>query len=120
MFCLDTYALAEIGDGNLKFIQFLDKDFVITDLTLAEYYSVLYRDGKEDKAIYWHIKLSPFCKPVSREILIKALKYRIDNKKENLSIFDCVGYVFALENNLKFVTGDKAFKNKENVLFIQK
>ena len=120
MFCLDTYALAEIGDGNPKFTELLDKDFTITDLTLAEYYSVLYRDGKEDKAIYWHIKLSSFCKPVSREILIKALKYRIDHKKEDLSIFDCVGYIYALENNLKFVTGDKEFKNKEGVRFIQK
>ncbi len=120
MFCLDTYALAEIGNGNPKFIEFLNKQFVIADLTMAEYYSVLYRDNKEDKAIYWHSKLESFCKQVSRQILIKALKYRIDNKKEDLSIFDCVEYIFALENNLKFVTSDKAFKNKEGVLFIQK
>ena len=120
MFCLDTYALAEIGNGNPKFSEFLNKEFIITDLTMAEYYSVLYRDGKEDKAIYWHNRLSSFCKSVSREILIKALKYRIDNKKEDLSIFDCMGYIYALENNLKFVTGDKEFKNKEGVMFIQK
>ena len=120
MFCLDTYALAEIGDGNPKFLEFLNKDVVITDFALAEYYSVLYRDGNEEKAIYWHKKLAAHCQPVSREILIKALKYRIDNKKENLSIFDCVGYIFSLENNLKFVTGDRAFKNKENVMFVSK
>ncbi len=120
MFCLDTYALAEIGDGNPKYIHFLDSQFIIADLTLAEYYSVLYRDGKEDKAIYWHNRLAHFCKPVSRDILIKALKYRIDNKKENLSIFDCVGYMYSLGNNIKFVTGDIAFKNKEGILFIQK
>ena len=46
MFCLDTYALAEIGDGNPKFMEFLNKEFIITDLTLAEYYSVLYKDMK--------------------------------------------------------------------------
>ena len=120
MFCLDTYALAEIGAGNPKFMEFLNKEFVITDLTLAEYCSVLYRDGKEDKAVYWHSRLASYCKPVSREILIMALKYRIDHKKEDLSIFDCVGYIFSLESNLKFVTGDKEFKKKEGVLFIQK
>lgn len=120
MFCLDTYALAEIGEGNPKFLQFLDKEILITDFTLAEYYSVLYRDGKEEKAVYWHKKLAAFCHAVNREVLIKSLKYRIDHKKENLSIFDCVGYIFALENNLKFVTGDREFKNKENVVFIQK
>ena len=120
MLCLDTYALAEIGDGNPKFVEFLNNDIVITDFALAEYYSVLYRDGKEEKAIYWHKKLAAFCQPISREILITALKYRIDHKKENLSIFDCVGYIFSLENNLKFVTGDKAFKGKEGVMFISK
>ncbi len=120
MFCLDTYALAEIGNGNPKFSEFLNKEFIITDLTMAEYYSILYRDGKEDKAIYWCNKLAHFCKPVSREILIKALKYRIDHKKEDLSIFDCIGYIFALENNMKFVTGDRAFRNKENVIFVAK
>ena len=52
--------------------------------------------------------------------MIKALKFRVDNKRENLSIFDCIGYIYSLENNLKFVTGDKFFKNKEEVLFIQK
>ncbi len=119
MFCLDTYALAEIGDGNPKFIDFLNKEFIITDLTLAEYYSVLYREGKEDKAIYWHSILASFCKPVSREILIKALKYRIDNKKEDLSIFDCVGYIYSLENKLQFVTGDRAFEGRKGVLFIK-
>lgn len=120
MFCLDTYALAEIGNGNPKFAEFLNKEIIITDLTMAEYYSVLYRDGKEDKAIYWLNRLASFCHQVSREILIKALKYRIDNKKEDLSIFDCIGYIYSLENNLKFVTGDKEFKNKESVLFISK
>ncbi len=120
MFYLDTYALAEIGDGNPKFMELLNKEFVITDLTLAEYYSVLYRDGKEDKAIYWHSRLASFCKPVSRNILINALKYRIDNKKGDLSIFDCIGYIYALENNIKFVTGDRAFKSKEGVIFISK
>ena|SRR3989338_7166045 len=120
MFCLDTYALAEIGNGNPKFTEFLNKEFTITDLTLAEYYAILYREGKEEKAVYWHSRLASFCKPVNREILIKALKYRIDNKKEELSIFDCVGYIFALENNIKFVTGGRAFKDREGVIFIQK
>ncbi len=120
MFCLDTYALAEIGEGNPKFLDFLNKEFVITDFTMAEYYSVLYKDNKEDKAIYWHSRLSAFCEPVSRDILIKALKYRIDNKKKNLSIFDCIGYIYSLENNLQFVTGDKEFENQEGVVFIKK
>ena len=98
----------------------MNQDFVITDLTLAEFYSILYRQNEESAAVEWNHKLHAYCRAVSRQILITALKYRIDHKKENLSIFDCVGYIFALENNLNFVTGDRAFKNKEGVMFISK
>ena len=120
MLCLDTYALVEIRRGNPKFLELMSKEFVITDLSMAEFYSILYRQNEESAAIEWNHKLHAYCRAVSKEILIKSLKYRINNKKENLSIFDCVGYMFALENNLKFVTGDWAFKNKEGVLFISK
>lgn len=118
--CLDTYALIEIRRGNPKFLDLMNQEFAITDLTMAEFYSILYRQDEESAAIEWNNKLHAYCRAVSKEILIKALKYRIDNKKEDLSIFDCIGYLYSLENNLKFVTGDKEFKNKESVLFIQK
>lgn len=120
MLCLDTYALVEINNGNPKFVSFLEEDAVITDITMAEFYADMYRKYDERTADYWHKKLSVFCKPVHREILIKAVKFRIENKKKNLSFFDCVGYVYSLENSLKFVTGDKEFKDKEGVIFIQK
>ena len=119
MLCLDTYALVEISKGNPKFSILLNKDFVIADLTMAEFYALLYEEHDEKTADYWHSKLESYCRPVSRSILIKALKYRVDNKKENLSIFDCMGYIFSLENNLRFVTGDKAFEYKEGVEFIK-
>lgn len=118
MICLDTYVLVEINNGNPKFVDLLDKDTVITDLTMAEFYADLYRNYNEKTADYWHKKLSIFCKPVSRDILIKAVKFRIENRQKHLSFFDCVGYIYALENNMKFVTGDKEFKNREGVLFI--
>ncbi len=119
MLCLDTYALVEVWKGNPVFLTLFNEQFVITDFTLAEFYLFLYKQEKEGIAIEWDNNLSGNAKPIQRETLINALKYRQDNKKENLSIFDCVGYIFALENNLKFVTGDKAFKNKENVIFIK-
>mgnify|MGYP001605057381 CR=1 FL=1 len=120
MLYYDTYILVEIKQENPKFIKFLDQDFIINDMTMAEFYIIIYKEKGQSEADYWHKRLASYCHPVSREILIKALKYRIDHKKEDLSIFDCVGYIYALENNLKFVTGDKEFKNKEGVLFIQK
>lgn len=41
---LDTYALIEIYLGNKKFTIYLDEDFVINDLTLAEFYGILLRE----------------------------------------------------------------------------
>jgi hypothetical protein len=119
MLCLDTYALVEINNGNPRFTSILKQDFVITDLTMAEFYADLYRKYNEKTADYWHKKLSPFCRAVPREILVKAVKFRIDNAKSNLSFFDSAGYIYSLENSFKFVTGDKEFEKKEGVLFIK-
>ena len=119
MKCLDSYALVEINNGNPKFTNLLNNDIAITDLTFAEFYGQIFRKYDKNTADYWHRKLSIFCRPVSREILLKAVIYRIEHAKEELSFFDCVGYIFSLKNNLKFVTGDQAFKYKEGVEFIK-
>ncbi len=116
---LDTYALVEIFNGNPNFAHVLTAEAAITDLTMAEFYSLLYREHGISTADYWNRKLSFYCKPVRRETLLKAVRFRQDNKKQNLSFFDCVGYVFAVENNLTFVTGDKEFEHKDHVEFIK-
>ena len=118
MRCLDTYALVEINNGNPKFANLLNEEIVITDITMAEFYGYLYRKYDLKTADYWHRRLSFFCKPVSRGILIEAARFRIDNNKQGFSFFDCVGYAFAVENGMKFVTGDKEFRNKPGVEFM--
>jgi predicted nucleic acid-binding protein len=120
MKCLDTYALVEINNGNPKFAGLLSHDLVITDITMAEFYALMYRAYDLKTADYWHKKMYFFCKAVSRDILLKAARFRVDNNRQNLSFFDCVGYVYALENNMKFVTGDKEFRNRKGVEFIER
>ena len=120
MYCLDTYALIEIANGNPKFSFLMREEFMIINTTLAEFYWVLLREkGKED-AEYWVDKLSNFTLNITKEIMLKAQNFRFVNKKKNLSFFDCVGYIFSKENNYIFVTGDKEFKDLEGVEFIQK
>jgi predicted nucleic acid-binding protein len=46
------------------------------------------------------------------------MKFRIENRKQNLSFFDCAGYVFAMENGMTFVTGDREFRNMKGVEFV--
>jgi len=117
---LDTYALIEIKNENPKFAHLLNKPFIIVDSTIAELYIVLMKAEGEEEARYWYKRFSFYCKPIDKETMIKSLKFREMNKKENISIFDAFGYIFARENNYVFVTGDKEFKHKEGVEFIQK
>src|SRR3989344_5368617 len=112
---LDTCILAEIADGNKKFIEYIENQFIISDLTLAELYTVLLRDKNEETAEFWYNKLAAYAYPVSKEILREAVKFRHKHKKTGISFFDAVGYIFALNNKMKFVTGDKEFEKLENV-----
>ncbi len=118
--CLDTYALVEISKNNPRFAEYLDCDFILTDLTLAEFYLVLMREEGERVADYWFKKLGRYSLPVSKEILIEAVKFRHVNKKQRISFFDAVGYIFAVKNGYRFVTGDKEFENLSNVEFRKK
>lgn len=120
MKCLDTYALIEIHDANPSFLPYLEKEFIIPETTMAEFYGVILREYNEQTANYILKKFESYLRPVDIELLIKAVKFRHENKKLNLSFFDCVGYMFALENKVKFVTGDKEFENMPNVEFKKK
>ena len=117
--CLDTYALVEIEKGSSSYKFLLDKKFLIIEPVLAEFFYVLLKERGEKTANYWMNKLRPFSKPITLDVWLKALKYKYDNKKQSLSFFDCLGYVYSLENKLRFVTGDKAFLKKKSVLFIK-
>ena len=54
------------------------------------------------------------------DVIIAANKFRQRHKEKNLSIADCIGYVFAMKNGLAFVTGDKEFKGLPGVEFLSK
>ncbi len=118
--CLDTYALIEIKLGNPKFKDYADFNFVIPDLTLAEFYSVIFREEGEEIADYWFKKIEKYSISVEKEILIEAVKFRQKHKKSNLSFFDAVGYIFSLKKGYKFVTGDKEFEKLKGVEFVKK
>ena len=117
---LDTYALCEIRKANPKFQKYLSRKFIINDLILVEFYNVLLKEDTEQEARQWIDLLKNNSYPVSLNILLKAVEFRRLHKKSDLSFFDAVGYVFAQENKISFVTGDKEFKDMPGVEFIQK
>lgn len=119
-YCLDTYALMEIVQANPKFAFLFKEDFVIPATTLAEFYGVILRNKGKDEAEIWVEKLSNATTGVPLSIMVNAQSFRFTNKQRNISFFDGVGYCFALENNLLFVTGDKEFKDLKGVKYITK
>ena len=118
--CLDTYALVEISNGNREFVKYLDLDFVITDVTLAEFYGAILRNYDVRTADYWFKKLESYSVGVDKFIFMEAVKFRYKHRKSKISFFDAVGYIFSLENGYLFVTGDKEFENFEGVDFKKK
>jgi len=118
--CLDTYALVELKLGNPKFRYLNKTDFVIPDITLAEFYYVVLRNEGEEKAEYWFEKLKPYSSQVDKYILKEAMKFRSEHKKSRISFFDSVGYIFAVKNKFRFVTGDKEFEKFPRVEFVKK
>ncbi len=119
MLCLDTYALSEIHRGNARFDFLFEEDYVVTNLTLVEFYGIILREHNVATADYVTRKFEGAMKKVPFDILKKAAIFRNSNKDKNISFFDAQGYIFAMENGHKFVTGDAAFKRMKGVLFVK-
>lgn len=118
-FFFDSYALIEIILGNIKYNNYKNCSFVFTKLNLSEvYYSFLLKDESKANIILKSYKDNAV--EFSVDIIEKAMKFRMKNKKMDLSYADCIGYIYACENNLKFLTGDEKFKDMDNVEFVKK
>ena len=78
------------------------------------YYSAL-NNLNESKAKDIYEKYSKCIGEISNDILKEAMKFR----KRNLPSADCIGYIFAMKNNLIFLTGDKEFPDLKNVEFVK-
>lgn len=88
-------------------------------LNLLELYYALIRDSDEKIAEeYFHIFLA-FVIPYSEQTVKNAAKFRFANRKKGYSYVDCLGYMMALENGIKFLTGDPHFEGVPNVEFVK-
>lgn len=116
---LDTYALIELIKGNPKFVSYIDKDTVTSLFNLYEFYVYLLKNESEDVAKEYYYEFKRMCVEITDKHIFLSGKFKLANIKTNISYVDSLGYVFAKEEGMKFVTGDKEFKNMENVEFIQ-
>ncbi len=121
----DSCAVIEIFNSNPKFYKYKDEFKTFTIFNLVEIYHCLLRDDYSDALSIYHT-LNSFVQPISDEILIEAIKFRIihnsklTKKQKPLSYADAIGYIYAKHNNLKFLTCDDQFIDLPNVEHVKK
>ncbi|MBI2445231.1 PIN domain-containing protein [Candidatus Micrarchaeota archaeon] len=122
-FFLDTYAIVEIFSGNPAFEPFVDSPSTCTVFNAVEAYFIFRSKDRKDLARNALILAHRNAAELSKEIIQKAMDFRADfnakNRKNALSYADAIGYTYALENRLEFVTGDDAFKGLKGVRFLK-
>lgn len=118
-YLLDTYALVEISKGNGDYARYMDYKLITTKLNLMELYYALLRDFDVEKADKFYDFFLKFVVEIEDRIIKDAMIFRLANKKKNLSYIDCLGYIVAVSNGIKFLTGDSKFRHRDNVEFVR-
>lgn len=115
----DSYAIVEITNRNENYLPYRDAEVTFTVFNLAEiYWAVLNRyDEERAKAVYEQYKNAVV--ELDDETIQEAMRFRIEHKKKRLSYADCIGYIYAKRNSMKFLTGDKEFRGLPNVEFVK-
>jgi len=121
-YLFDTYALICLIQDRASYRRFADSIIITTQYNLIElYYSVLQEYG-ETTAKDVYLRYKNCLVSVTDDVIYKAMALRLrmkrKNPKCNLSYVDCIGYECAKSLKIPFVTGDKEFKDMDDVVFV--
>ena len=118
---LDTYALIEIcsGNENYKNYVFDPEQAICTIFNLMEAHFFFLKKFGQIKADEIYELIKPIYVEIDDSLLKEANAFKLLHLKKRFSFADCMGYMAALRLNAKFITGDYAFKNFENVEFVK-
>lgn len=119
IFFFDSYAVIELINGNPNYKKYINSGILLTKLNLFEIYYSFLRDFGEKEADKFIEKYYPFIIDFDEFIIKEAAKFKLQNRKRNLSMTDCIGYIMAQKIEIKFLTGDREFENLENVEFVK-
>jgi len=118
---LDTYALIEIAKQNPDYEDYainpIEAGTTIFNIMELHFYYLKNFGNEEAERIYNLV--SPLLISTDDDIIKDANKLKLANLKKRFSFTDCIGYVASIRLNLKFVTGDYAFKGIESVEFVK-
>lgn len=116
----DTYAFYEIIEGNLSYSNYVSHIAIITTrLNLMElYYGLLIKYDKIKAENYYNLFVK-YVVEVTDDVIKQACQLKVELRERRLSYIDCVGYIIAKQRSIKFLTGDKEFKDLPNVEFVK-
>jgi len=119
----DTYALVEILRGSSAYERYAGEELVTSEFNLLELAYALTRDYGREKAVEVLRIVQAFVTIVqpTDEDYAEASALRIELKKQdkNLSLIDALGYVLAKRLRILFLTGDREFKDLDNVEYVK-
>jgi len=116
---LDTYAIIEIIKGKESYKKFSNLQLYTSVFNLYELYYSLLRDYNEEIAKKYFLQFKNNVVLIRDEHIFAASSFKLKYLRRSLSYADCLGYIIALKNDMKFLTGDKEFENLENVEFVK-
>ena len=116
----DTYALIEYVNANKNFKKYFQEHIGVTNkLNLMELYYAMLKDISKEKAETAYESFLPITAEIEDRTIKNAMCFRLKEKARKLSYVDVAGYQIALEKGIKFLTGDKQFKEMKNVEFVK-
>jgi predicted nucleic acid-binding protein len=115
----DSYAIIEVINHNPAYQSFQTEKIVTNALNLGEVYFYFLKLHGQQTADYWMQTLKFELLDISLEAALAASRFRFEHRKRSFSYPDCIGYVTALNQNRKFLTGDREFKGLPNVEFVK-
>ncbi|MBS3155871.1 PIN domain-containing protein [Candidatus Woesearchaeota archaeon] len=119
MYFFDTYALFELIKGNRQYDKYKGYALKVCVLNIAELYWGLIKDVGMEESDKWLQKYKFEIITIDYNLILSAVKFRYEHKKQDISLTDSIGYLLAKKYGLKFLTGDKEFENFPNVEFVK-
>ena len=106
--------------GNPNYAKYVFEEVTITVFNLTEIYFSALNTQTEDVAEEIYNKYKESVVKLTDKIIQEAMKFRKKvYKDKKISYADAIGYTHALKNNMIFLTGDKEFKDLDNVEFVK-
>jgi predicted nucleic acid-binding protein len=122
MYFLDTCALLGYLKGEKAFEKTVESgNIILTRFHLMELYYIALKEQGEEMAERYYEAFSRYEEQLGEGTLKEGMKRRLSMQKRglNVSYVDALGYQYAQEKGLLFVTSDPAFKALPGVEFIE-